>query len=192
MTGNEPGKPATLWKEQAVEGHVLSAHEIRDRLKRLDGRIRVRNRVEYIAGVLTFVVIAAFVIRQIAHNIFDIGTLGGILLLFGVLTVSWQLHRRTGPVVAIDGARPSVEVYCSELRRQRDALASVWLWYVAPFVPGIVTIYAATILKTGTRAWPVIAAVGLAQIGFIAWVIHMNRRAARVLDAELEAQMGRH
>jgi hypothetical protein len=189
MTGKKPDAPTTMWKQQSVQPHILTPQDIRARIDRLDGRIRRRNRIEYIAGGLTFAVFAVFAVRQIVRGIFDVETLGAILLLFGVMTVVWQLHRRTGPV-AIDGARPSIEIYRSELRRQRDALASVWLWYVAPCVPGLVTMYVAVLLKTEARNWPFVGAVGVMQIAFVTWVIHINRRAARILDAELDAQIG--
>ncbi|MBY8820904.1 hypothetical protein [Sphingomonas colocasiae] len=190
MTGNEPDAPTTMWKQQSVQPHILTPQEIRARIDRLDGRIRRRNRIEYIAGALVLMVFAVFAIRQIARGNFDLATMGAILSMFGAGTVIWQLHRRTSPVEAIDGARPSVEIYCMGLRRQRDALASVWLWYVAPCVPGLVAIYVAVLLKTEARNWPFVAAMGLIQIAFVAWVILINRRAARVLDAELEAQAG--
>ncbi len=190
MTGNEPDAPTTMWKQQSVQPHILTPQEIRIRIDRLDGRIRARNRIEYVAGGLVFMVFAVFAIRQIAQGIFDLATLGAILLMVGVGTVVWQLHRRTSPVAAIDGGRPSVEIYCIGLQRQRDALASVWLWYVAPSIPGLVTMYVAVLLKTEARNWPFVAVTGLVQITFIAWVIHINRRAARVLDAELDAQIG--
>lgn len=191
MTGREPGSPASVWQEQPIEGHIPSPEEIRVRLARLDGRIYARNRIEYIVGGLVFLVFAVFTGRQIARHSFDLATLGAILLMFGVLTVGWQLHRRTGRVAAIDGARPSVETYRAELRRQRDALTSVWLWYIAPVVPGMVILYVAVLRSTGAGIWPIVGAVALAQITFMAWVVLINLRAARVLDAEIEAQTGR-
>lgn len=192
MTGHGSRGPATLWKDQAVEPHLLSPDEIRSRLGRLDGRIRARNRIEYFAGGLAFVVFAVFVAYQLVRHGFDIATLGAILLMLGVLTMGWQLHRRTGPVTTIDGARPSVEIYRAELRRQRDALTSVWLWYIAPVVPGMIVLYVAVLRKTDAGIWPIVGAVALAQIAFIVWVVFINLRAARILDAELEAQTGQH
>jgi hypothetical protein len=73
-----------------------------------------------------------------------------------------------------------------ELERQRDLLRGVWLWYVAPPVPGIALLTADAFYKgQGGRNWiaPAVAAVVGAAFWFI---VKLNGWAADRLDRQVQ------
>lgn len=95
---------------------------------------------------------------------------GSLLSILGTLVVVWQLRRRASsrPRPGVESALPSRDFHRAELIRQRDALRSVWLWYVAPLVPGMV------VFRLGVNANPdpsLPFARGWAADGFIAGVV---------------------
>lgn len=126
-----------LWQSQAVEAAPMHLDEIRKRAGRLRGRVRIRNLIEYAAGLI---VVPSFVSMAI-HAGEPLIRIGAALTAAGALFALWQLHRRGGARPPGDAEAGALfDVLRGELARQRDALASVWLWYLAPFVPGMALI----------------------------------------------------
>ena len=76
--------------------------------------------------------------------------------------------------------------------RQRDALKSVWRWYLLPFVPGMLVFTLGTTLETASEI-PLSAAfasgaISLGFIGLVFYGIHaLNAHAAKKVDAEISA-----
>ena len=56
---------------------------------------------------------------------------------------------RTSPAGAAPGSRGSLAFHRAQLVRQREALSSVWLWYLAPFLPGMLVLSAAYAQRDG-------------------------------------------
>ena len=102
--------------------------------------------------------------------------MGSVLIIAGTIYVVRQLYRRSTPAAmpAEFGLTASVEFYRSELVRQRDLLQSVWKWYLAPFVPGMVMFSRGKIpfLTSNTI-----------MFGLVWW---MNRRGAGRLTRQIE------
>lgn len=178
--------PATLWKRQPLPARIPTPEEIRGRLTGLDRRTRFRNVIEYATAALTVLGAVGIAALQARLRGPDFGTLGVLLIAVGAIVIVVQLRARTGGP-AIDGTQPSIDAYCTLLRRERDALASVWLWYIGPILPGVAIIYVDALLKVRGIGVMVAILAGLVTIAFFAWVIAINRRGARELDAELKA-----
>jgi hypothetical protein len=125
-----------LWKNQATPGISFSVEDLHRSASKLQRRVAVRNAIEYIA--------CAFVVLSFAQYIVQYPSLllraGSMLIILATAVVAWQLHKRASakPLPADMGQRPCVDFLRRQLTRQRDALRSVWLWYVAPFVPGMI------------------------------------------------------
>ena len=179
--------PRTIWKEQEMTTRVPSPRQLEARHRRLENRVRLRNRVEYVAGGVVFagaLLLAGWMLAGDTSLHRTVVAIGTLLLGAGALLVCVQLHRRTGGPVATDGSDSTRARYRADLVRQRDALRSVFGWYIAPFLPGLVLIYGAVLLEPGIdRIRALILAVATAA--FLAWVLHMNRRAAEGIDTEL-------
>ena len=124
-----------LWQNQPQESPGVSLDDLRRKMDRFKRRIFWRNIREYVAGAIV-----------VAWYSYYAWRFSGLLLRFGsgltiagALYVMYQLHRRGSaePAPADLGRSTYVEFHRSELVRQRDALRTVWSWYLLPFVPGL-------------------------------------------------------
>ncbi|QDZ09387.1 hypothetical protein [Devosia ginsengisoli] len=168
---------------------TLTPELLETRSRQLDDRIGKRNRWEYLAGLIGGVatlVLGLFVLLSGPLDPPAITTGAGFLLLAaGSVVAMLQLHRRTGGGTSITGATAILASYRAELVRQRDALRSVLLWYVLPFIPGFLLIYSAALFTPGGSAWGALIPAGI-TLAFLAWVYHANRKAADCIDTEID------
>jgi hypothetical protein len=180
----------SLWTQQKQEPFAMSLADIHERAERFRSRIRVRNWIEYGAGAIVI-----FAFGMIALATPDLIVRIGVgLVILGVLYVSWNLATRAG-AARKDDASPALswaEFHRAQLARQRDALASVWRWYLGPLVPGVAVVMLGSAVAS-SRGLPLWAGVAVAALGF-AWVAAvffgiawLNARAAQQLDAEIAA-----
>ena len=124
-----------LWQSQPAESPRIRPEDFLRKMDKFERRIFWRNMREYAAGV---VVIASFgYYGWKLHGI--LVRLGAGLIIAGALTVMFELHRRgsvrTAP--ADLGLSTCIDFHRKSLERQRDALRTVWTWYLLPFVPGL-------------------------------------------------------
>ena len=154
MTESPTNRMQELWQCQPVEGIKMSVEEIRNRATKFEKKIFWRNFREYIAGAIAIVLLG--ISFGSAHDLLSRAAFA--LLISGMVYVMYQLHRRgtakTMPTAAAAG--PSLAFYREELKRQRDLTASVWSWYLGPFVRALYsrqllrlrTTYTRTILRS--------------------------------------------
>jgi len=180
-----------LWREQETEGTTVSPEEIRMKANKLYRRIRYRNLREYIGAGIVVPAFAFFAWKAPSW----VGRTGSALMIVAALFVVWQLHRR-GAVRAplqSDSAMDLLDFYLGELRRQRDALKSVWRWYLAPFIPGMVTLSVGFYFQdhaTGRtieshHQFIVLCSVSMALLFVIVWLL--NAVAAARLQRQIDA-----
>jgi hypothetical protein len=162
----------------------ISFEQLRNRAKKMDRRIRWRNCLEYVA--------AAFVVQGFARYIYEFETplmrFGSALTIVATLYVVWQLRRRGSARTLPQGESPLpwLESHKRQLERQRDALASVWKWYLAPFVPGVSIFMAGRAIENPPGDWvsvPVTIALMAFLFAVVAW---LNHRGSRKLQLELD------
>ncbi len=177
-----------IWTRQPAEPFTLTLADIHARATRFQSRVRMRNITEYVAAGL---VIAMF--AWLGWLIPDpVIKTGAGLIVAGALYVCWKLHSlgRAAEVAASDHASSLADFHRAELMRQRAALATVWRWYLAPFLPGMlvflgaVTLVADTGLPLEARLRTFVFGVGLMAAVFaaIGW---LNARSVKALDAEI-------
>lgn len=171
----------------SVAEPIPALPDLHRRASRFERRIRLRNAVEYAAIMLVVAAFGAFAI--LAPVPLPAMRIGAALVVIGALYVAWQLHRRASFRPPSPGL-PLVEHHRRELVRQRDAVASVANWYLAPFLPGMLLILFGPVIDGGSRAW---AALGWEQLpalvlppAFFLFVWLLNRRAARQLQAAID------
>lgn len=128
---NDPVK--SLWQTQQVAPVHFSQQELQKKSRSLHWRVSARNAFEYLACML---VIAGFgsYLHEFPQPLLR---LGSALVILGTLYVAWQIHRRASDAPA-SPALPGLLYHRQQLERQRDALRSVWAWYIGPLVPGMV------------------------------------------------------
>ena len=174
------------WKHQPAAPLVLENAELEKRASRFQRTVRIRNAVEYGAGVLVMLVFLWYA-WQFPGVLMRTGSL---LTAAGVGVVLWQLHRRASAraMPAERAGLSCLDFHRAELERQRDALRSVWRWYIAPLVPGVVVfrwgveteLADSTLFARGPGANLFIAGVFAAVIGLNLWSAH---RLQKHIDA---------
>jgi len=177
-----------IWQDQKVEAVQLSVQEIRQRAGHFAKQTGRRNLREYI-GVVFAVLVFGFYILWFPN--FTV-RLGASLTIAGALYVAYQLHRRgsTRNLPENCGSESCLDFHRRELERQRDALRSIWSWYLGPLIPGpMVLIIGGGFAKRPPwhgRAWigAVVSAV-LFSLVFLA-IARFNRIAARRLQRQID------
>lgn len=169
----------------------MSLADIHERAARFQSRIRTRNTIEYVA--------AAFVVSCFAWTAATVPEpivrIGAALIIAGALYVCWQIYRlgRAATQDELDAGAPSwAAFHRTELVRQREALRTVWSWYLAPFVPGML-VFLGGVSFTDANPAPLLAKLAVfvagAAImgGAFAAVAWLNALAVKRLDAEIAA-----
>lgn len=171
----------SLWRGQGLPPlHPLPPQELADQAKKLQGTVSRRNRREMIAAALITPVFLCYA-WYFPHWLTK---LGALLTVAGTGVVVWQLHRRASArPLPQDWAGSLLAFHRREMVRQRDALRSVWLWYIAPLVPGITMFLSGRQIENGRwQPWAFVIA-GLTVAG----VALLNRYAARRLQRDIDA-----
>lgn len=172
----------SLWQTQELPATTLSLQELHKQSNALQRRVRLRNGLEYLACLLVIVGFGSYFV-EFPQTLMR---LGSALVIAGTAYVAWQLHRRaSGP--SASPALPGLTFHRQQLERQRDALRSVWAWYVGPLVPGMVVfrwgvetqLDATAPFARGLYANLIIAAVLL-------MVVLINRYVASTLQRQID------
>jgi len=125
----------TLWKSQSTEAFTMPLPDIHRRAARFQRHIRLRNLLEYGAGLFVLGGFGCYIVQFTG----PLMRAGSVLVMLATLFVLFELHRRGAarqpPGPGLGAA--SLDFHRAELARQRDALREVWRWYVAPFIPGV-------------------------------------------------------
>lgn len=186
MTDKDPLRD--LWATDKGDKFTMSIAELTARSDRFRSKIKRRNITEYVAAALVICIFGwmAYTIPVLSVRI------GAGLIVLAALYISWKLNK-IASVNADDAPVENVaNMHRRELVRQRDALRSVWRWYLMPFVPGIVVFTLGTSIGTGASlpAWAVVlsSAVSLSFVGAVFFgVWALNAYAARKLDEQIKA-----
>lgn len=180
----------SIWKNQSQEKFTMSLADIHARADKFQSRIRQRNWIEYAAAVF---VIGAFVWMALSIPAPVVKT-GALLIALGAAYVCWKLHEvgRAASKAERDTAQSLTAFHRAELVRQRDALKTVWRWYLAPFVPGVLVFLAgvsfAPELEAPLAAKVVTFVTGLAfQAAVFAAVWWLNATGVKRLEKEIAA-----
>ena len=125
-----------IWQCQPVEGLKISVEEIHHRAEKFEKKIMWRNVREHLSGLVAAVLFGSFFVKS--HDPLFRTACG--LLIAGLAYVAWQLYRKGSSRNLPEhlGSESSLQFYRKQLEQQRDLAASVWSWYLAPLVPGLV------------------------------------------------------
>ena len=172
--------PKNLWQNQEVVRVTITLDDVRNKASRFERRIHWRNVREYMAGAVVVALFTAQLWRLRGWRLAP-----PALLIAGGIYVMFQIHRRGSarPVPANVGIMASLGFHRLELERQRDALRSVWLWYMLPLQPGFLAAAAVGAIDTGI-GFAVRFLAGLVILSVVVW--GLNERAARTLDRKIQ------
>jgi hypothetical protein len=180
----------SIWKNQKQEKFSMSLADIHTRATKFQTRVRTRNWIEYVAA--GFVIV--FFLWTAAMTPAPLIQTGAVLIALGAAYVCWKLYElgRAAPQSELDAATSLADFHRAELVRQRDALNTVWRWYLAPFVPGMIVFLAGVAFAPELDAplWAkfVVFGLGLAiEIAVFTIVAGINAVVVKRLDKEIAA-----
>lgn len=190
---NEPGSidMKDVWQSHTPETLRMSTAELRQKSQRLRKKVFRRNLREDLA--------AAIVVAFFGYCFWSFHTLllrlGPSLIIAGIVYVVYQLHARGSarvmpPELAF---HTCLEFHRKELERQRDLVRSVWSWYLAPLVLGVIVfILGGAIAQAAANPGHVGHAVVMFSLR-MAFVLalffgtwKLNQRAARRLQLSID------
>jgi hypothetical protein len=180
--------PLDLWAHQPVAPIDVAPEALERRARRLERRVGRRNAIETVAGGAVILLFGAMGVRA-PDMLFRIACAA---IVIGVLVVMWSLHRRGAARRPDASGAPVRDHYRAELVRQRDALAGVWRWYLAPLIPGLALFFAAlwrsvSVTDGAAAANAAILPAALIAVAILAGIHWLNRVAARRLSATIAA-----
>lgn len=166
----------------------MALADIHARAERFQARVRRRNWIEYAA--------AAIIVAGFAWAAFAVSNLivqaACVLIMLGTLYVVWKLATLARASAKTDETMSWADFHRAELVRQRDALNSIWRWYLGPLVPGMTLFWIGVGLARSADSplWGNlgVAALALAIIaGMFVGIAALNKWGARRLQAEIDA-----
>jgi hypothetical protein len=165
------------WLKMETLQQPLSLDKVPDRARTFQRGIWWRNARESAVGGF-LVVMQSLQLLRVKE---PAEALESFLLLPGVLFIIYYLHFRANsrPVPEGDVAKV-LRFHCHEIKRQRDILRAVPLWYLLPLVPGMMV----SVLGNDRGASGLIGLAGIAGIFAVVWVL--NFWGAKWLDAQLQ------
>jgi hypothetical protein len=165
--------------------------------QRFQRRIFRRNLREYAAGVIVTAAFGYYI--SVSHS--ALIRTGSGLVIAGTLFVLFTLHKRGAARTVPSELELSacVDFHRKELQRQRDILRGVWLWYLFPFVPGLIVFHAGILeraLRQPTSPAHTVAIISRLTLDVTVWAVvlagigKLNQRAADKLQREIDALSG--
>ncbi len=184
--------PQQLWQSQTAEYDAMTLADIHVKARRFQTRISRRNAVEYVACVFVVLGFLPSLLRQGSWMM----QAGSGLSMAAAVLVAWQLHKRGSARTTPEPSQGLVDFHRRELIRQRDAIRSVGVWYIGPFLPGMALIMLGRWFQAHNPHRPIAAdhvtiliGGGIAGLILLAvWLLNLNgaRQLQRRID-ELDA-----
>lgn len=192
----EPRDLQSLWQSMPTAPVTITVEEMRTRSLAFEKKVGRRNLIEYIASGFVIAIFAWYATWPMPAT--PLWPIANILIITGTLVVVWNIHRISSAARSPASApMESLMVFHrAELVRQRDALRTVWLWYLAPFAPGFALWLAALWIGAPaaqqTPAWGMRlgGAAVLAGVMF-AGIIALNLLGAARLQRQID-ELDRH
>ena len=185
---SDPDLVKQVWKASITEPMLPDLATVRASAKRFYRQVRRRNAMEYSACIIVVIWFSgcAVFLQSLAMRI------GALMIVLGTLIVAWQLHRIASPAIPPEGAsaEPVLIHQRAQLVRQRNAVASVFYWYLLPLIPGMLVFILAPALSHGpaslVHAPPTMWIVLISAIAAFVGVWLLNQRAAMRLQKRIE------
>ena len=181
---DDPAKQA--WQASVEIADAPPLDEVRKGAVKFYRYIKWRNAAEYAACVVVVIAFGAYVFT-LPHLLQKIGS---ALVVVATFYVAWQLHHRASaepPEKA--GTMPILAFARAQLVRQRDALRSIFWWYMLPFLPGLAMVLLGSgqdpALAAKTPVWGRWLTLAL-MAGVFAGLWWLNQVAARRLQRHID------
>ena len=171
------------WQSQPGDDGKMPIGDIRVEAQSFQDRIRRRNTREYFASSVTILIF----VLEILFIPFPLPVRVALLLwIAAIVNFIFQIRKRgSSRALPADLGSSCLDFHRRELERQRDALASFWLWGVVPCLPGgAVLAIAISFARPG--AWIMSLIFTALFVAFLGFFAQLNLRAARRLQRKIE------
>jgi hypothetical protein len=189
MTDRDPAEAIRqAWQASAADPQLPGDEALRGAAEIFYRKLRRRNAIEYAAAVLVLIIFSAYALFLPSPA----ARIGAVLVVLGTLVMLWQLNRRASALPTPDrqAERPILHHQRDQLARQRDALASVFTWYLLPFIPGMAVMIFSGPLDHGIGALTRLGSAEWIALAFCTGVFTgvwwLNRRMARKIQKQLD------
>ena len=187
---DEPSEfdPQKLWQSQATEYDPMTLAAVHDKARTFEAKVMRRNAIEYIACAVVILGVLPVVLYRGSWMM----QAGGASIIAATVFVAYQLHRRASARAVPEVGASSVDFYRAELIRQRDAVRTVGVWYLAPFIPGMLLLMLGRWFQShapqrslGEDHLVILLSSGIVGLVFlVVWLV--NQRAAERLQRRID------
>jgi len=182
--------PLPQWRDSAPDAVFTAPADCSRLADRFSRRIRIRNGIEYAAGVLVIALFGSSSIGAAVKGEWLIA-LSLALVVGGALVILRNLYRRASNVERLP-EEPCLAHMRRQYARQYEALRAVPAWYIGPLLPGCALLYVAVAAGVAEVAGWRTALSGIVvpaaiTFGILAAIALLNLVAARGLKRKLDA-----
>ena len=182
--------PLPEWCEAAPDAAFIAPTDCARRAGQFERRIRIRNGIEYAAGVLVIALFGSGAIGAGTRSEWIIA-LALALVVAGTLVIMRNLHRRAGNLDRLPEESCLMHLR-RQYARQQAALKSVPAWYIGPLIPGVTLLYGAVTARVAEVAGWRVAIEGIAgpaaiTFGSFGAIALINLFGARSFGRKIEA-----
>lgn len=181
---DDPAKQA--WQSSVEIAGAPPLEEVRKGANKFYRFVWWRNFIEYAACVI---VVAAFSVYVFILPM-PLQRVGSAMIVAATFYVAWQLHRRASAEPPEEaGTMPLYLFMRAQFVRHRDALRSIFWWYLLPFVPGLAVLVAGSLHAPDTHpdgpTWrDAVGVAAMAAVFFVIW--WFNQRVVRKLQKHID------
>jgi len=173
-----------LWQNIPTETVTFDIDQMRARIRKFETKHKRRDIIEYGVYAVLFVLIAYMLTLRSGWQEW----VSSGLAVFGATIMMWNYNRlaKVEALPSFNSADNTIEFLRRQLRRQRDAAASAWKWYVLPTAPFFVFTFAYRWIQEGSTGLEftdtrisLLIMLGFAMTVLVVCILWMFLRAAR-------------
>ena len=141
-------KLRALWQSLPSETVTFTSDQMQSRVRKFQAKHKRRDRVEYV-GILALFGLMAYTLNL--RSDWKAWVACGLAVL-GALIMMWNYHKfaKVKPSPSLNSSSTLLEFMRRELKRQRDAAASAWRWYLLPAIPFLTFVLAFRWMEEGS------------------------------------------
>ena len=127
----------TLWQNLPTEVEAFKPSELEHRATSLQKSLKRRDLREYL-GYVGLLVIVAYVL---VTNGDLLNWIASVLVVLGAIIAFFNFNKYSRFKKDYASGESTLSYLRNELRRQRNAHATAWRWYLLPFLPSVLFVF---------------------------------------------------
>jgi hypothetical protein len=167
----QPGDLQSLWQSMPATPVAVTVEDMRARAVAFERKVGRRNAIEYVASAMVIAIFGWYATWPEPAT--PLWPLANIAIIIGTLVMVWNLHRLSAAAgLPRDASLATlIDYHRAGLVQQRDALRSVWRWYLLPFAPGLALWFTAVWIGTPDTERKLTFGLGLALAAVVSLAV---------------------